>query len=128
MKTESVIINSGEPERLSWLAVFLSGRQYRSCWPNRPARGTSIALLCLMETGESMMGRKQTGTGVNMVDLVEEMLFQRASTGIRPALYISSYTDLECSMLMLLEDSDEVHWSGHKQPAGKQLGYDIIIN
>jgi hypothetical protein len=81
-----------------------------------------------METGESMMGGKQTETGVNMVDLVEEMLFQRASTGIRPALYISSYTDLECSMLMLLEDSDEVHWSGNKQPAGKQLGYDIIIN
>jgi len=91
-------------------------------------RGTSIALLHRMETGESMMGRKQTGTGVNMVDLVEEMLFQRASTGIRPALYISSYTDLECSMLMLLEDSDEVHWSGNKQPANKQLGYDIIIN
>jgi len=75
-----------------------------------------------------MMGGKQTETGVNMVDLVEEMLFQRASTGIRPALYISSYTDLECSMLMLLEDSDEVHWSGNKQPAGTQLGYDIIIN
>jgi len=91
-------------------------------------RGTSIAVLCRMEPGESMVGRKQTETGVNMVDLVEEMLFQRASTGIRPALYISSYTDLECSMLMLLEDSDEVHWSGHKQPAGKQLGYDIIIN
>jgi hypothetical protein len=74
------------------------------------------------------MGRKQTETSVDMVDLVEEMLFQRASAGIRPALYISSHTDLECSMLMLLEDSDEVHWSGQQRRAGKQLGYDIIIN
>jgi len=74
------------------------------------------------------MDTKQTQTGVDVVDLVEEMLFQRASNGIRPALYISSYTDLECSMLMLLEDSDGAHWSGHRHPEQKQLGYDIILS
>lgn len=74
------------------------------------------------------METKQTQTGVDMVDLVEEMLFQRASNGVRPALYISSYTDLECSMLMLLEDSGEAHWSGQRRSTSKQLGYDIIIN
>lgn len=74
------------------------------------------------------MNTKETHTGVDMVDLVEEMLFQRASNGIRPALYISSYTDLECSMLMLLEDSDGARWSGQSQPARKELGYDIILN
>ena len=51
------------------------------------------------------MGRKQTETTIKMVDLMEEMLFQRAASGIRPALYLSSYTDLECSMCMLLEYS-----------------------
>ncbi|HSB11078.1 MAG TPA: hypothetical protein VLM38_16435 [Blastocatellia bacterium] len=74
------------------------------------------------------MDTKQTQTSVDLVDLVEEMLFQRASNGTRPALYISSYTDLECSMLMLLEDSGVANWSGHSHPARKQLGYDIIMN
>lgn len=74
------------------------------------------------------MGTQQPQTGVDMVDLVEEMLFRRASAGIRPALYISSHTDLECSMLMLLEDSDEIHWSGQPGNSNRQLGYDIITN
>ena len=62
------------------------------------------------------------------IDLLEEMLFHRASSGIRPMLYISSYTDLECSMLTLLEESDEVHWSTQKQPVPKQVGYHIVTN
>lgn len=73
-----------------------------------------------------------TGTqpqiGVDMVDLVEEMLFQRAATGIRPVLYVSSYTDLECSMLMLLDDMGEVLWSGTKQQGRKQIGYHMVTN
>lgn len=63
-----------------------------------------------------------------MVDLVEEMLFQRAATGIRPTLYVSSYTDLECSMLMLLDDMGEVQWSTTKQQTQKQVGYHMITN
>src|SRR6266478_4994750 len=39
-----------------------------------------------------------------MVDLYEEMLYERAAMGIRPVLYISSQTDLECSVLMLLDE------------------------
>jgi len=66
--------------------------------------------------------------GVDMVDLVEEMLFQRAATGIRPTLYLSSYTDFECSMLMLLDDMGEVQWSTTKQQTQKQVGYHMITN
>ena len=71
---------------------------------------------------------KQTSGSVNVVDLVEEMLFTRASNGIRPALYVSSYTDLECSMMVLLKDSDAPEWSGQRNGSRKQLGYDIILN
>jgi hypothetical protein len=70
----------------------------------------------------------QPQIGVDMVDLVEEMLFQRAATGIRPVLYVSSYTDLECSMLMLLDDMGEVQWSGSKQQVQKQVGYHMVTN
>jgi hypothetical protein len=70
----------------------------------------------------------QPQIGVDMVDLVEEMLFQRAATGIRPVLYVSSYTDLECSMLMLLDDMGEVQWSGTKQQGRKQIGYHMVTN
>lgn len=62
------------------------------------------------------------------IDLLEEMLFHRASSGIRPMLYISSFTDFECSMVTLLEESDEVHWSTEKQPVPKQVGYHIVTN
>lgn len=65
---------------------------------------------------------------VDMVDLMEEMLFQRAASGIRPMLYVSSYTDLECSMLMLLDDMGEVQWSGTQQPPAKQIGYHMVTN
>lgn len=63
-----------------------------------------------------------------MVDLVEEMLFQRASTGIRPLLYVSSYTDLECSMLMLLDEMGEVQWLDTKQQVQNQVGYHMVTN
>ena len=62
------------------------------------------------------------------IDLFEEMLFHRASSGIRPMLYISSYTDFECSMLALLEDSDGVHWSTDKQSTPRQVGYPVVTN
>ncbi|HTG14016.1 MAG TPA: hypothetical protein VK747_01995 [Blastocatellia bacterium] len=38
-------------------------------------------------------------TDSGMVDLFEEMLYERAAQGIRPVLYVSSYKDLECSVL-----------------------------
>jgi len=63
-----------------------------------------------------------------MVDLLEDMLFQRASSGIRPMLYLSSDTDLECSMLMLLDETGEGQWSLEQQPVAKQVGYHIGTN
>jgi len=63
-----------------------------------------------------------------MVDLLEEMLFQRASSGVRPVLYMSSYIDLECSMLMLLDEAGEVRWSIERQPVAKQVGYHIVTS
>lgn len=59
---------------------------------------------------------------------MEEMLFQRAASGIRPVLYLSSYTDLECSMLMLLDDTGEARWSAEQTRAPRQTGYHIITN
>jgi hypothetical protein len=67
-------------------------------------------------------------TGVDLVDLVEDMLFQRASSGIRPLLYLSTYTDLECSMMMLLDETGEAQWSIEQQPVAKEVGYHIVTN
>lgn len=66
--------------------------------------------------------------GEESVDLLEEMLFQRAASGIRPVLYLSSYTDLECCVLMLLDDTGEARWSAEQVPAARQPGYHIITN
>ena len=66
--------------------------------------------------------------GADGVDIVEEMLFQRAANGIRPVLYLSSYTDLECCMLMLLDDTGEARWSAEQAPITRQPGYHIITN
>ncbi len=40
----------------------------------------------------------------DLIDMYEHMLFERAARGIRPVLYISSNKDLECSMMMLLDE------------------------
>ena len=66
--------------------------------------------------------------GVDMVDLLEDMLFQRASSGIRPMLYLSSHTDLECSMMMLLDETGEGQWSVEQQPLAREIGYHIVTN
>lgn len=63
-----------------------------------------------------------------MIDVYEQMLFQRAAKGIRPTLYVSSYTDLECSMLMLLDEENQQHASGQQRPVPKGIGYHVITN
>jgi hypothetical protein len=65
---------------------------------------------------------------VDIVDLYEQMLFERASKGIRPLLYVSSNTDLECAMLMLLDEDSQQRASGIQQPVAKVLGYHIHTN
>ena len=47
-----------------------------------------------------------------MLDLYEAMLRTRAVKGIRPVLYVSSQTDLECSVLMLLNEAPELMLAG----------------
>jgi len=44
-------------------------------------------------------------TSSDMVDLYEEMLYERAARGFRPTLYISSATDLHCNLVMLLDNA-----------------------
>ncbi|MEW6209032.1 MAG: hypothetical protein AB1631_11740 [Acidobacteriota bacterium] len=48
----------------------------------------------------------------DLIDLYEQMLFERAARGIRPVLYISSNKDLECSALMLLDEPADDFFSG----------------
>ena len=64
---------------------------------------------------------------IDIVDVYEQMLFQRASKGIRPMLYLSSYTDLECSMLML-DEEDQQRASGQQRPVAKGIGYHVVTN
>ena len=65
-------------------------------------------------------------TDSDTVDLYEQMLYERAVKGIRPLLYISSPTDLECSMLMLLDEAQEGQLAQQQQKVGygsrNQLG------
>jgi hypothetical protein len=71
---------------------------------------------------------RSEGSEIDMVDVYEQMLFQRAAKGIRPTLYISSYTDLECSLLMLLDEENQQHASGQQRPVPKGSGYHVITN
>ena len=64
-------------------------------------------------------------TDWDMVDLYEEMLFELASRGIRPVLYVSSHKDLECSVLMLLNEAPEVLLAGRQQPASTSFGQHV---
>ncbi|HYP28436.1 MAG TPA: hypothetical protein VE262_17110 [Blastocatellia bacterium] len=65
---------------------------------------------------------------IDMVEVFEQMLYQRAAKGIRPVLYVSSYTDLECSMLMLLDESPTGQASGAQRPVPHGVGYHVITN
>ena len=57
-----------------------------------------------------------------MLDLYEEMLCQRAAKGIRPVLYVSSHKDLECSVLILLNEAPEVQLAGRRRTAASGYG------
>jgi hypothetical protein len=75
-----------------------------------------------------MMGMRQEKSDVDLVDLFEQMLFQRAVKGFRPVLYVSSTTDFECNMLMLLDEQDHMRASGQQQPVEKATGYFVNTN
>jgi len=63
-----------------------------------------------------------------MIELYEQMLFQRASKGIRPVLYVSSPEDLECNMLMLLDEPLDGLGLTPDQRSTKRFGYDVVMN
>ena len=81
-----------------------------------------------MMSAKEEMGIRQMRTDVDIVEIFEQMLFQRAAQGIRPVLYVSSYTDLECSMLMLLDEMSECRTSGSQQPLARKIGYHVNTN
>jgi len=70
----------------------------------------------------------QEMTDLDVVDLYEEMLCERAAKGIRPVLYVSSSTDFECSALMLLDKPAEVQLAGRQQPAARRIRYHVMTN
>jgi hypothetical protein len=67
-------------------------------------------------------------TDSGMVDLYEQMLYERAAQGIRPVLYVSSYKDLECSVLMLLDQAPEAQLMGRQWPAALGFGQHVMTN
>ena len=71
------------------------------------------------------MDEKRTESG--MVDLYEEMLYERAAIGIRPVLYVSSQTDLECAVLMLLDEAPEAKLALPQQLASTRGNHHHLI-
>ena len=65
---------------------------------------------------------------VDLVDILEEMLCQRAMQGYRPVIYMSSFVDLECNMLMLLNESPEGIDAGNLIPSSRRDGYHVVMN
>ena len=65
---------------------------------------------------------------IDIVDIYEQMLFERASKGIRPVLYVSSNKDLECSMLMLLDEESQQLASGAQPPIARGVGHQVTTN
>lgn len=63
-----------------------------------------------------------------MADLFEEMLYERAVKGIRPVLYVSSHKDLECSVLMLLDEARELQLSAQRHPAERRIRHYAMTN
>lgn len=68
----------------------------------------------------------QEMTASDVVDLYEEMLYERAAKGIRPLLYVSSHKDLECSVLMLLDEAPETKLAGRPRPAAVGFGQHVM--
>ncbi len=71
---------------------------------------------------------EQEMTDSGMLDLYEEMLYERAAKGIRPVLYVSSHKDLECSVLMLLDEAPELQLALRQQPAAIGFGKHVMTN
>ena len=62
----------------------------------------------------------------DMADLYEDMLSVRAAKGVRPMLYISSCTDLECSLLVLLGEAEGSRFVEPSPRPFKRSGYHFM--
>jgi hypothetical protein len=71
---------------------------------------------------------KNQGSDVDIVDVFEEMLCQRAMNGFRPVLYVSSFMDLECNMLMLLDETAEWPDALSANQSQNGAGYHVTMN
>ncbi|HWP43334.1 MAG TPA: hypothetical protein VNO14_08880, partial [Blastocatellia bacterium] len=78
--------------------------------------------------GRRQKGMRQAMADAEIIDLYEQMLYQRAIKGIRPVLYVSSFKDLECSLLMLLDESPEDHLAGKQRQIENAIGYHVMMN
>jgi hypothetical protein len=68
-------------------------------------------------------------TSSDVVDLYEEMLYERAARGIRPTLYVSSATDLECGLVMLLDEAwKRRDGSPEQRPAAIEFANRVMTN
>ena len=75
-----------------------------------------------------MMSERGAKPEVDMIDIYEQMLFERANKGIRPVLYLSSAKDLECSMIMLLNEDADDCFAEVETPTAKRYGYQLMTN
>jgi len=68
------------------------------------------------------------GGEIDIIDVFEEMLCQRAMKGIRPVLYVSSLVDLECNMVMLLDEGAEEFYVEQAKPNPYGLRYAVTVS
>lgn len=71
---------------------------------------------------------KETNPEVDIIEIFEEMLSQRARKGHRPFLFVSSFMDLECNLVMLLDDSADLASSDLPRTNSQWAGYHVIMN
>lgn len=71
---------------------------------------------------------KETNTEVDIIDIFEEMLSQRAMKGHRPFLFVSSFKDLECNLVMLLDESSDLVSSDLPRTNSQWAGYHVMMN
>ena len=78
--------------------------------------------------GDSIIFMEHEMTASDIADLYEEMLYTRAANGIRPVLYVSSQKDLECSVLMLLDEAVETKLAGRWGPEAIGFSQRVMTN
>lgn len=71
---------------------------------------------------------KETKPDVDIIEVFEEMLSQRAMKGHRPFLFVSSFTDLECNLVMLLDESSDLVNSDLPRTSSQWAGYHVMMN